>query len=313
MKSAESRVAPVSEYYIYSPSRTAQEAFLYPLQCGAFVYEPGYRLRRRSFDSFLLMYIQKGSMLLDYGGRQQEVRENTFVLLDCYEPHGYATETGYSCLWLHFDGVMARKYYQIIRERLGHVFLLEDPLFALGRLQAILRVFHEHQTMQEPLMSRYITDILTEFMVSSPERDSARNDTDVTERAVNYINEHFREDLSVDQLAAISGLSRYYFIRVFKQETGYTPHEYLMNRRMATARYLLKYTSMSSKAICFESGFSGESVFCSAFKKRHGMTPQAYRDDIHVHPAFGAAEKQDSYPGSDREKIERTILKEQAT
>ena len=93
-----------------------------------------------------------------------------------------------------------------------------------------------------------------------------------------YINEHFHEDISVDQLASLSGLSRYYFIRVFRQETGYTPHEYLVNRRMATARYLLKYSSLSSKEICFQSGFSGESVFCSAFRKQHGMTPQQYRE-----------------------------------
>ena len=68
MKSAERKVAPVSEYYICSPSKTAQEAFFYPLQCGDFTYEPGYRLQRRSFDSFLLMYIQKGTLLLDYAG-----------------------------------------------------------------------------------------------------------------------------------------------------------------------------------------------------------------------------------------------------
>ena len=289
MKSAERKVAPVSEYYICSPSKTAQEAFFYPLQCGDFTYEPGYRLQRRSFDSFLLMYIQKGTLLLDYAGEQQEVRENTFVLLDCYEPHGYATQTGCACLWLHFDGVMARAHYQMIRERLGNVFRLADGLFVTGRLSAILRVFREHQTVQEPLMSRYITDMLTEFILASPEGDGARNSENLTERAVRYINEHFREDLSVDQLAALSGLSRYYFIRVFRQETGYTPHEYLVNRRMATARYLLKYSSMSSKKIGYESGFSGESVFCSAFRKIHGMTPGEYRVHMNAHPEPGTA------------------------
>ena len=278
MKSTERKVSPVSEYYVYSPSRTAQEVFLYPMQCGLFTYEPGYVLRRRSFDSFLVMYIPKGTMLLDRAGKTQEVRGKSFVLLDCYEPHGYSTEEGCECLWLHFDGVMARKYVQLIQDRLGSVFFLEDPMPVIRKMQTILRIFREHETVQEPLMSKYITDMLTAFMLSGQGRETARNYADLTEQAVHYINEHFHEDISVDQLASLSGLSRYYFIRVFRQETGYTPHEYLVNRRMATARYLLKYSSLSSKEICFQSGFSGDSVFCSAFRKQHGMTPQQYRE-----------------------------------
>ncbi len=46
---------------------------------------------------------------------------------------------------------------------------------------------------------------------------------------------------------------------------------------MASARYLLKYTELTVKEICFNTGFSSESVFCNAFKKQHGMTPQGYR------------------------------------
>ena len=46
---------------------------------------------------------------------------------------------------------------------------------------------------------------------------------------------------------------------------------------MASARYLLQYTALSVKEICFSTGFSSESVFCNAFKKRHQMTPQQYR------------------------------------
>ncbi len=46
---------------------------------------------------------------------------------------------------------------------------------------------------------------------------------------------------------------------------------------MASVRYLLKYTQLSVKEICFNTGFSSESVFCNAFRKLDGMTPQSYR------------------------------------
>lgn len=277
MKSVELKVSPVSDYYINSPSITAQEMFLYPLQCGVFTYEPGYHLTRSSFDSFLLMYIQEGNMLLDFGGRQQAVPEKHFMLIDCYQPHGYSTREEAECTWLHFDGVQARNYYDFIVSRLGHVFSMEDAFPVLRKMNSILRVFAENHQFLEPLLSKYITDILTEFMIYNPGSSAGKTSTEAVERAMIYISEHFTEDIPVSRLAGLAGLSEFHFIRIFRQKTGYTPHEYIVNRRMASARYLLKYTRLTVKEICFSTGFSCESVFCNAFKKHHRMTPQQYR------------------------------------
>lgn len=277
MKSAEQKVSPISDYYIFTPSKTARSLFLYPLRCGLFTYDPGYSLRRSSFDSFLLMYIQKGTMTLDLNGIQQRVTEKHFVLIDCYQPHGYSSDEGYECLWMHFDGVLARGYYDLIVSRLTNVFSMEDAFPILRRMNTILRVFRENEQLREPLLSKYITDILTEFMIYNPDAGNAGSGVEAVERAMIYISEHFTEDLPVSRVAAVAGMSEYHFIRTFRQQTGYTPHEYIMNRRMASVRYLLKYTELSIKEICFSTGFSGESVFCNAFKKQHRMTPQQYR------------------------------------
>ncbi len=277
MKTMERRVSPVSDYFIYTPSKTAQKMFLYPLQCGVFTYDPGYQLSRNSFDSFLLMYIQKGAMLLDLEGKKSIVEEKQFALVDCYRPHGYSSAQGYECLWLHFDGALARNYFEQITSHLGNVFSMEDAFPVLRKMNAILRTFYDNKPVREPLFSKYIYDILTEFMLYSPSNDKNHSNAQLVERAITYINEHFSEEISVDLLANMFNLSTYYFIRVFKQDTGYTPHDYIVNRRMASARYLLKYTQLSVKEICFNTGFSSESVFCNAFKKQHGMTPQNYR------------------------------------
>ena len=277
MKSVELNVSHVSDYYINSPSKTAQEMFLYPLQCGMFTYDPGYVLKRSSFDSFLLMYLQRGNMLLDLAGKQQQIMEKQFVLIDCYQPHGYSTRDGAECIWLHFDGVQARNYYEFIISRLGNVFTMEDASPALRKMNIILRTFAENNQFREPLLSKYIVDILTEFMIYTPGGGSGRTSAEAVESALIYISEHFTENIPVSRLAGLAGLSEYHFIRIFRQETGYTPHEYIINRRMASVRYLLKYTNLTVKEICFNTGFSCESIFCNAFKKKHHMTPQQYR------------------------------------
>ena len=277
MKSCEDLVAPVSDYFIYSPSRMALEMFLYPLQCGLFSYLPGYSLTRESFDSFLLMYIQKGELELSCEGRNFHASAGQFILIDCYKRHAYSTRTGWECLWCHFDGITARSYYKNIISRLGNVFSLTDSFPVLRKMTDILKIFYNGSVVREPLLSKYLTDILTEFLLFSPEGSTSSGYADMAERIITYINENFAQDVSIPELAEQAGLSQYHFIRTFKKETGFTPHEYLVNTRLATARYLLKNTRLPVKDICFNTGFSCESVFCSAFKKHQGMTPAQYR------------------------------------
>ena len=101
--------------------------------------------------------------------------------------------------------------------------------------------------------------------------------TEVINEVITYINEKFTENISVSELADRAMLSQYYFIRLFKKSTGYTPHEYIINLRLNAAKYLLKSSQSSIKEICFSTGFSCESAFCSTFKKATGLSPAQYR------------------------------------
>lgn len=278
MISQEALVREDSRYYVYSPSKNALEMFLYPLQCGRFTYLPGYSLVREAFDSFLFLYVQKGTFLLETNGCAQTVNKGQFVLLDCYSRHAYSTESGWSCLWCHFDGITARHWYQNIVSRFGNVFSIPDAQPIISKLNAIYDTFSEGGVVREPLLSKYLTDILTAIMLYVPSDSGIDLHVNIAEKITAYISEHFAEPITVSQLAALAGLSDYHFIRIFKKQTGFTPHEYLLNTRINTARYLLKNSRLPVKEICFSTGFSCESVFCGAFKRIEGMTPAQYRE-----------------------------------
>lgn len=69
MKTSEKNVSRKSEYFVYVPSEAAQKTFFYPICTGNFIYEPGYRLERESYDSFLLMFIQRGTLTRNMTGK----------------------------------------------------------------------------------------------------------------------------------------------------------------------------------------------------------------------------------------------------
>lgn len=87
-----------------------------------------------------------------------------------------------------------------------------------------------------------------------------------------YINHNLKEDLSVESLAAKSYVSKYHLMRKFKEETGYTLHNYIVNKRLLMARTLISEGMPVTKA-AQESGFAEYSTFSRAYRKQFKASP----------------------------------------
>lgn len=96
-------------------------------------------------------------------------------------------------------------------------------------------------------------------------------------RVVEYIEARLEEDISLEQLAQLAGYSTFHFTRLFKTATGRSPHRYVIEARIARARELLKDSSIPTAEIAYKTGFSSQSHFTTAFRKRVGVTPRVFR------------------------------------
>jgi AraC family transcriptional regulator len=94
---------------------------------------------------------------------------------------------------------------------------------------------------------------------------------------LDLIESDLSEDLSLNILAKTAGLSEYHFLRMFKQSTGYTPHQYVIYQRIERAKELLKKTEMSITEIAYLLGFSSSAHFTHHFHRKTGMTPSELR------------------------------------
>ena len=88
-----------------------------------------------------------------------------------------------------------------------------------------------------------------------------------------YINENLREDLSIDSIADQFYISKYYMMRLFKQETGYTLGQYISQKRLLLAKELLLSGEPVTKD-CFDCGFKDYSTFSRAYKRLFGESPR---------------------------------------
>lgn len=106
------------------------------------------------------------------------------------------------------------------------------------------------------------------------------NDSDLHERlcrARRYIDECYDLPLDLTEISKQACLSRYHFLRLFRDTFETTPHQYLIQRRIEKAKELLRSRGLSVTEVCFEVGFQSLGSFSSLFRRCVGHAPINYR------------------------------------
>lgn len=272
MKLVERGVLEASDIFFNGNLKT--DRFFYHLLCAGHYYCNGlYSVRRNSLDSYLIIYVKSGQGYVVESGIRYPLQEGEMAILNCYERPSYGTQTGWEILWMHFDGLEIGSLYKSLPG-----IIVRHPLKDVVEraFEKILVPFQEGGQPTEAITNKYITNLLTEFFESDRE-DLMSGKGRRFQAVFNYINKNLDKAISLDELAKTANLSKYYFIRAFKKETGMSPHEYIINARVNTAVFFLSATDLSLSEITFKCGFPNESVFNNSFKRYMGDTPYSYK------------------------------------
>ena len=95
-----------------------------------------------------------------------------------------------------------------------------------------------------------------------------------------FIENHYGENLTLEQLSTVAGMNPKYFCRIFRSITHQSPIDYVNFFRVEQAAYLLDSTALPITAVGLDSGFTESSYFTKVFKKYKGLTPRQYRQSI---------------------------------
>ncbi len=182
--------------------------------------------------------------------------------------------------WIEFDGLRVKEVlaltelslnapvyrprYKDLREQMMNEMLYivhhpkETPFHLIGHLYLFL-------------------DYLTQSMrITGPVQSNKMSDFYIKE-AINYIEQNFQNNISIEEIADLCGLNRSYFGKIFKKSIGRSPQEFLMNYRMVKAAELLKLTALSIAEIGSAVGYENQLHFSRAFKTVYGISPREWR------------------------------------
>ena len=152
-----------------------------------------------------------------------------------------------------------------------------------GCLRNILREMEQKNTGYEDVCQAYMEILIIRLMRNTalavpaePQMISGNRQCAAVKR---YIDLHFKEALTLDQLAEDAHMSKYYLSHAFKREYGVSPINYMIGKRIEESKYLLAETDLSMSQIAQLLGFSSLSYFSQVFRRTQAVTPMAYRQN----------------------------------
>lgn len=154
------------------------------------------------------------------------------------------------------------------------------PNFDTSLIFKLADAFREDGAHQKLYIEYLFTCILIEIVrktKKSADKSSLNATIPEITQAMQYIHLHFRENITASDIAQNSGFSPNYFSTLFKEQTGISIKQHIIEHRIDYAKRLLYYTDLSVTDICYVVGFNSNSAFFKAFSSIVGVSPREYR------------------------------------
>ncbi|WP_420575232.1 helix-turn-helix domain-containing protein [Ekhidna sp.] len=252
---------------------------------------------------FSLFTNHKGKSHVKADGKEVSVSSDTYCLVnhgDTYDLNISEDET--LTFNIHFSDQL---YHQTLYSAISsHESLLDQPNNNIQNhhvtcshwkdselklhIQKIQDFYTLNDKVNEDAENKLLSDMLIHLLIKNGEsakglqkinaqKLSTRKELIVrVSRARDYIHEKFNNPITIDELAQIATLSKYHFLRIFKEVYACTPHQYLAKIRLQKAEQLLK-TNLEIYEIAHRIGFEETNSFYQFFKRSRGITPLGFR------------------------------------
>lgn len=270
-----------SRRILRTPSALARKALLYVQEIGEMTCKEPRQNWRNSLDSYLLILVEEGCGTVTVGEETLALQEGDVAFLDCHQPYSHCCDARepWKILWVHWNGQVMPHLYEVFRQRnvsvvLGGAADWVEPV--LLRLKSIAR---EEAPDYELYESECLTQLMTLLLTKKQERGGHASVETLQkwEQIHQYLEEHFAEKITLEDLGKRFSVSKYYMLRGFKRRYGVTIVQFINQCRMNYAKNELRFTNKQIDTIAEECGIHDSSYFNRIFRTTEGISAGAYR------------------------------------
>lgn len=241
-----------------------------------------FNMELQANSQMTIYFVLSGHLELLHNGKAFSLKTGDVYLVNAYDLFGFVAE-----------GV---NHVLVTTLNSGDSYEMAKPLSPLYMKEAYDKISHtlaatflEIETKQagyEEIVEGYIYRLIGLFKRYLPTRfneKEARHIATLSEKnkeIIDYINQHYQEELSLDRLAEHFFMSKYYLAHSFKEQVGLTVGNYLKEIRLIHSHLLVEQTDLSMIDIANQTGFSNVRSFSEGFKSKYGLSPMAYRQEL---------------------------------
>lgn len=272
-----------SNRIIYTPSGFARQNLLHLQETGTLHALKPHTSSRADLQSFLFFAVTDGAGSLVYDGQTYALSAGDCVFIDCRKPYaqGSSEDNLWSLQWAHFHGPSMSGIYEKYVERGGRPCFTPESLRPFTDLLArLLATALSEDHIRDMKLNEILTSLLTLIMAESWHPEN-RPDLAAKKKSLRYVRayleEHYKERITLDHLAGQFYLNKFYLARTFKEQFGTTVLGCLDQIRITRAKELLRFSDLTVEAVGREVGIGEPGYFSRVFKKVEGVAPGEYR------------------------------------
>ena len=274
-----------SNRVLYTPSSFAKSSLLHLQEIGELSALRAHTSSRFNLQSFLFFVVMSGSGTLTYDGKTYPLEERSCVFINCKNSYSHTTDENnlWTLRWTHFFGPTLSSIYDKYCERGGRpVFTLSDQeLEEVSKVWTnIMTVAKSSDYLRDMRINEALGSLLTLIMEQSwhPEDRTAAPKRASVVDVKNFIDEHYSEKISLDELSKKFFIDKYYLTKTFRSQFGLNISTYIQNIRITKAKQLLRFSDKTVEEIGYEVGIGNPAYFSRVFKEVEGVGPKMYRE-----------------------------------
>lgn len=275
----------LSNIYFHTPSEWAKNNLFFMEASGSFTCTKQYRIERNTtdlFDSYLAILTLSGSGTIVTPLGERICTQDSIALIDCNAPHTYYANEQWNFFWFHFNGISTKAFLQLLLDGHSNVFYLSNSQSIVNNF-LLLRQYKSINTLNDELaISSYIHQILSQTYTATHTEHPSDKRSILMAKAMEYIDQHYSSDLTVDEVASLLNISKSSFCHLFRAGIGFSPYDYILTTRINKAKHLLRYTSQNISEIAWSVGFKSNANFIQVFRKKTDMTPSQFRHSLNI-------------------------------